>query len=405
MTMAQISIPEALARYKNGEFLIVVDDLDRENEGDLMLLATKATPERVAFMVTHTTGILCVALTKARARQLNLPLMVENNEDQRRTAFTVAVDYAPGITTGVSATERARTVNALANDDVKASDFIRPGHVYPLVAHEDVLNGRQGHTEAGIALSQLSNTSEHALLSEIVAPDGSMARGESLQAFATEHQIPIIAIADLAQFYAKNFSQIASQSPKLEWAKLPIDGQMWEIATYPALRQRDHVILSFNRESTSSPTYLRIHSECFTGDVLSSQRCDCGDQLQLAMQTIVAQGSGYIIYLRNHEGRGIGLAEKLKAYQLQDQGMDTVEANIALGHQIDAREWHDALEIMADLRLRDVVLMTNNPEKISALTDAGINVEVLSLPVKANSFNQSYLDTKASKLGHRRSGE
>ena len=238
MTMAQTSIPEALERYKSGEFLIVVDDLDRENEGDLMLLATKATPEKVAFMVTHTTGILCVALTKTRARQLNLPLMVENNEDQRRTAFTVAVDYAPGITTGVSATERARTVNALANGDAKAGDFIRPGHVYPLVAHENVLNGRQGHTEAGIALSQLSNTSEHALLSEIVAPDGSMARGESLLAFAAEHQIPIIAIADLAQYYAENFSQSFSQSPTLEWANLPIDGQMWEIATYPARCQR-----------------------------------------------------------------------------------------------------------------------------------------------------------------------
>jgi 3,4-dihydroxy 2-butanone 4-phosphate synthase/GTP cyclohydrolase II len=163
--------------------------------------------------------------------------------------------------------------------------------------------------------------------------------------------------------------------------------------------------LAFNKSDQTTPTYLRIHSECFTGDVLASQRCDCGDQLQLAMQTIVAQGSGYIIYLRNHEGRGIGLAEKLKAYQLQDQGMDTVEANLALGHQIDAREWHDALEIISDLGLKDVILMTNNPEKISALTDAGINVEVLSLPVKANSFNQNYLDTKASKLGHRRSGE
>jgi 3,4-dihydroxy 2-butanone 4-phosphate synthase/GTP cyclohydrolase II len=405
MTMNSIAISDALKRYKNGEFLIVVDDLDRENEGDLMLLATQATPEKVAFMVTHTTGILCVALTKARARQLNLPLMVENNEDERRTAFTVAVDYAPGITTGVSATERARTVNALASVDVKASDFIRPGHVYPLVAHEDVLNGRQGHTEAGIALSQLSNSSEHALLSEIVAPDGSMARGQSLQDFATEHQIPIIAIADLAQYYSENFAQSSLQSPTLEWANLPIDNHMWEIATYPALRQRDHVILAFNKSDQTTPTYLRIHSECFTGDVLASQRCDCGDQLQLAMQTIVAQGSGYIIYLRNHEGRGIGLAEKLKAYQLQDQGMDTVEANLALGHQIDAREWHDALEIISDLGLKDVILMTNNPEKISALTDAGINVEVLSLPVKANSFNQNYLDTKASKLGHRRSGE
>lgn len=405
MTTAQISIPQALERYKNGEFLIVVDDLDRENEGDLILLASKATPEKVAFMVSHTTGILCVAITKSRARELNLPLMVENNEDERRTAFTVAVDYAPGITTGVSATERSRTINALANPQVSARDFIRPGHVYPLVAHEKVLNGRQGHTEAGIALSQLSKTSEHALLSEIVAHDGSMARGESLHAFAAANNIPIIAIADLAEYYAEHHHLDTDLHPTLEWANLPIDGQMWKIATYPALRQRDHVVIAFNPDKKSQPTYLRIHSECFTGDVLGSQRCDCGDQLQLAMKTIVEKGSGYIVYLRNHEGRGIGLAEKIKAYQLQDQGMDTVDANIALGHQVDAREWNDAVEILSGLGLDDVVLMTNNPEKVSALTDVGIKVEVLSLPVAVNPFNQSYLDTKSAKLGHRRSGE
>ncbi len=405
MTMAQISIPQALERYKNGEFLIVVDDLDRENEGDLMLLASEATPEKVAFMVSHTTGILCVAITKSRARQLNLPLMVENNEDERRTAFTVAVDYAPGITTGVSATERARTINALANPEVSARDFIRPGHVYPLVAHEKVLQGRQGHTEAGIALSQLSQTSEHALLSEIVASDGSMARGEGLHAFATANEIPIITIEELAAYYAEHHLLGSDQQPELEWANLPIDGNMWKIATYPALRQRDHVLIAFNPEVKSQPTYLRIHSECFTGDVLGSQRCDCGDQLQLAMKTIVEKDSGYIIYLRNHEGRGIGLAEKIKTYQLQDQGMDTVDANIALGHQVDAREWNDAVEIISSLGLDDVVLMTNNPEKTSALTDAGIKVQVFSLPVAANPFNQSYLDTKSLKLGHRRSGE
>ena len=199
MSTPMISIPEALTRYANGEFLIVVDDLDRENEGDLILLATQATPEKVAFMVTHTTGILCVALTKSRARELNLPLMVENNQDERRTAFNVAVDFAPGITTGVSAIERARTIRALAEPTTQPKDLIRPGHVYPLVAHDQVLLGRQGHTEAGVALSQLSNSSEQALLSEILATDGSMARGTTLQAFASEHEIPIIAIAELAR--------------------------------------------------------------------------------------------------------------------------------------------------------------------------------------------------------------
>ena len=405
MSAPMISIPEALTRYANGEFLIVVDDLDRENEGDLILLASQATPEKVAFMVTHTTGILCVALTKSRARELNLPLMVENNEDERRTAFTVAVDFSPGITTGVSAIERARTIRALAEPITQPKDLIRPGHVYPLVAHDQVLLGRQGHTEAGVALSQLSNSSEQALLSEIVATDGSMARGTTLQAFASEHEIPIIAIADLARYYQENFMAIKNPALKLEWADLPIDNKMWKIATYPALRQRDHVIIAFNPQVKSEPTYLRIHSECFTGDVLGSQRCDCGEQLKAAMDLIVEKGSGYIIYLRNHEGRGIGLAEKIKAYQLQDRGMDTVEANIALGHQVDAREWSDAVEILSELGIQSVVLMTNNPEKIQALSDAGIESMILSLPIVANEFNQKYLDTKATKLGHLRSGE
>jgi 3,4-dihydroxy 2-butanone 4-phosphate synthase/GTP cyclohydrolase II len=405
MSTPMISIPEALTRYASGEFLIVVDDLDRENEGDLILLASQATPEKVAFMVTHTTGILCVALTKARARELNLPLMVENNEDERRTAFTVAVDFAPGITTGVSAIERSRTIRALAEPSTAPKDLIRPGHVYPLIAHDHVLLGRQGHTEAGVALSQLSKSSEQALLSEIVAADGSMARGANLQAFASEHSIPIIAIADLAKYYEVNFTAVKNPALKLEWADLPIDNRMWKIATYPALRQRDHAIIAFNPQITSEPTYLRIHSECFTGDVLGSQRCDCGEQLKAAMNVIVEKGSGYIIYLRNHEGRGIGLAEKIKAYQLQDRGLDTVEANIALGHQVDAREWSDAVEILSELEIKSVVLMTNNPEKIQALSDAGIESTVHSLPIAANEFNQKYLDTKATKLGHLWVGE
>lgn len=402
MSKPMISIPEAIERYKRGEFLIVVDDLDRENEGDLMLLADKATPEKVAFMVRYTTGILCVALTQSRARELALPLMVENNEDVRRTAFTVAVDYAPGITTGVSATERARTINALSNPTTSPRQLIRPGHIYPLVAHDQVLRGRQGHTEAGIALSQLSGSSEHTLLSEIVNFDGSMARGITLEAFADEHQIPIIAIADLTQYYTENFKAIEKKVLEFDWADLPINDQVWKVATYSALRQREHVVLALHPESKATPTHIRIHSECFTGDVLGSQRCDCGDQLVRAQQVIVEQGSGYIIYLRNHEGRGIGLSEKLKAYRLQDEGLDTVDANLALGHQVDSREWSDAIEIIKELGLSSVVVMTNNPEKIEALVDAGIQTTVVSLDIKANKFNQKYLDTKAVKLGHQR---
>ena len=404
MSKPVISSPEAIERYKHGEFLIVVDDLDRENEGDLMLLAEKAPPEKVAFMVRYTTGILCVALTRSRARELELPLMVENNEDVRRTAFTVAVDYAPGITTGVSATERARTINALSNVSTSPRELIRPGHIYPLVAHDHVLRGRQGHTEAGVALSQLSGSSEHALLSEIVNLDGSMARGVTLEAFASAHQIPIIAIADLTQYYVENFTAIDKKAFEFEWADLPINDRMWKVATYSALRQREHVVLSLHPEIKATPTYIRIHSECFTGDVLGSQRCDCGDQLALAQQAIVEQGLGYIIYLRNHEGRGIGLSEKIKAYRLQDQGLDTVDANLALGHHVDSREWSDAIEIIKELGLSSVVVMTNNPEKVQALIDAGISTKVASLDVQENEFNQKYLDTKATKLGHQRPG-
>jgi 3,4-dihydroxy 2-butanone 4-phosphate synthase/GTP cyclohydrolase II len=232
-----------------------------------------------------------------------------------------------------------------------------------------------------------------------------MARGANLQAFASEHSIPIIAIADLAKYYEVNFTAVKNPALKLEWADLPIDNKMWKIATYPALRQRDHAIIAFNPQITSEPTYLRIHSECFTGDVLGSQRCDCGEQLKAAMNVIVEKGSGYIIYLRNHEGRGIGLAEKIKAYQLQDRGLDTVEANIALGHQVDAREWSDAVEILVELGIKSVVLMTNNPEKIQALADAGIESTVHSLPIASSEFNKKYLDTKATKLGHIRVGE
>lgn len=404
MSKPMISIPEAIELYKRGEFLIVVDDLDRENEGDLMLLADKATPEKVAFMVRYTTGILCVALTQSRARELTLPLMVENNEDARRTAFTVAVDYAPGITTGVSATERARTINALSNPTTSPRQLIRPGHIYPLVAHDQVLRGRQGHTEAGIALSQLSGSSEHTLLSEIVNFDGSMARGISLEAFADEHQIPIIAIADLTQYYTENFKAIERKAFEFKWADLPINDQMWKVATYSALRQREHVVLALHPESKATPAYIRIHSECFTGDVLGSQRCDCGDQLVLAQQAIVERGSGYIIYLRNHEGRGIGLSEKIKAYRLQDEGLDTVDANLALGHQVDSREWSDAIEIINELGLSSVVVMTNNPEKVQALIDAGISTKVASLDVQENEFNQKYLETKVVKLGHQKLG-
>ena len=395
----------ALAAYKNGDFIIVTDDADRENEGDLMLLAEKATTEKVAFMVRHTTGILCVAMTQERARTLHLPLMVEENQDSKKTAFTVSVDYKGGLTTGVSAHERSNTVRALAAASAVAADFIRPGHVFPLIADNGGLAARGGHTEAGVALSQIVGASPLCLLSEIVNDDGSMARGQSLAAFAEEHSIPVISVGELKDYVLAN--PVAPIKDVLqfnfEWAQLPLQSGMWKIATFPGLRQREHAVIGFG-DSGKTPM-VRIHSECFTGDVVHSQRCDCGEQLEQSINLIQEHGHGYIIYLRDHEGRGIGLTEKIKAYQLQDQGMDTIDANLHLGHEIDARDWSDAIAIVKALQVSDVQLLTNNPNKVAALKGAGITVTQKPLVIVSNKFNEKYLATKEEKLGHSRGGK
>jgi len=399
------NLQAALAAYKNGDLIIVTDDAERENEGDLMILAEKATPEKVAFMVRHTTGILCVAMTQERARTLHLPLMVEENQDSKKTAFTVSVDYKPGITTGVSAQERSNTVRALADASAVASDFIRPGHVFPLIADNGGLAARGGHTEAGIALSQLVGAEPLCLLSEIVNDDGSMARGQSLSAFAAELSIPVISVGELKAYVQANpIAPIKTTTEfKFEWAQLPLQSGMWKIATFPGLRQREHAVIAFG-ESNDLPM-MRIHSECFTGDVVQSQRCDCGEQLEQSINLIQEHGHGYIIYLRDHEGRGIGLTEKIKAYQLQDQGMDTIDANLHLGHEIDARDWNDAIAIVKALQITAVQLLTNNPNKVAALKGSGITVTQKPLVIVSNKFNEKYLATKEEKLGHTRGGK
>ncbi|CAB4643425.1 unannotated protein [freshwater metagenome] len=393
---------DALAAFKRGEMIIVVDDENRENEGDLMMLAQAATAKSVGFMVRHTTGILCVAMQETRARNLGLPLMVEDNQDSKKTAFTVSVDVKKDLTTGVSAQERANTVAALASNESIASDFIRPGHVFPLIAVEGGLKVRRGHTEAGIALAQLVGAQPLCLLSEIVNEDGSMARGQSLKDFASTHGLLTISIEELSQQEIPSNQQVTPDSPgfTFDWAQLPLRNQAWQVSTYPTLNQREHAVIKFG--STGTNPLVRIHSECFTGDVLHSQRCDCGDQLELSISLIEASGHGYIIYLRNHEGRGIGLSEKIKAYQLQDQGMDTVDANIALGHQVDARKWNDAVSIVKKLGLKTLTLLTNNPDKVAAIEEAGISCVQQHLLVKVNKFNEKYVATKESKLGHKR---
>ncbi len=398
------NLQAALAAYKYGDLIIVTDDADRENEGDLMILAEKATAEKVAFMVRHTTGILCVAMTQERARTLHLPLMVEENQDSKKTAFTVSVDYKPGITTGVSSKERSNTVRALADTSAVASDFIRPGHVFPLIADNGGLAARGGHTEAGVALSQLVGAEPLCLLSEIVNDDGSMARGQSLIAFATEHSIPVVSVGEIKAYVLANPVVVTQSAAEFvfEWAQLPLRSGMWKIATFPGLRQREHAVIGFG-EAGVMPM-VRIHSECFTGDVVHSQRCDCGEQLEASIKLIQAHGHGYIIYLRDHEGRGIGLTEKIKAYQLQDQGMDTIDANLHLGHEIDARDWNDAVAIVKALQITAVQLLTNNPNKVAALKNSGITVTQKPLVIASNKFNEKYLATKEEKLGHSRGG-
>ena len=395
------TLQAALDAYKNGDLIIVTDDADRENEGDLMLRADMATTQKVAFMVRHTTGILCVAMTQDRARQLHLPLMVEENQDSKKTAFTVSVDYKVGITTGVSAEERANTVRALANTSVVHSDFIRPGHVFPLIADKGGLQARGGHTEAGVALSQLVGAPPLCLLSEIVNEDGSMARGKSLMDFAAEHSIPVISVEELKAVAPA--VPVAATTFEFAWADLPLRTGIWKIATFPGLRQREHAVIAFGHPG--SAPMVRIHSECFTGDVVHSQRCDCGEQLELSISMIEKHGYGFIVYLRDHEGRGIGLTEKIKAYQLQDQGMDTIDANLHLGHEIDARDWSDAVAIIHALKLTNLQLLTNNPNKVSALHDAGVTVTQTPLVIASNKFNEKYLATKEEKLGHTRGGK
>jgi len=391
----------ALNRFRRGELVIVVDDHDRENEGDLIMLAEHATAEKTAFMVRHTTGILCVAITSEHAHQLRLPYMVEQNQDVRKTAFTVSVDLAEGITTGVSAVERTKTICALGCATSRASDFIRPGHIYPLIAHKEGLAARGGHTEAGIALAELTGSYPAALLSEIVAEDGSMARGETLQAFATEHQIPIISIAEIKKHQeslAPVARVVAYPAHEFEWVPVQLRDAEWDLATYPSLKHREQVVMRYCTED--KVPMVRIHSECFTGDVVHSQRCDCGQQLDASIAAIEAYGCGYIIYIRDHEGRGIGLTEKLKAYTLQNQGLDTVDANLQLGHSVDSRDWSEAIAILKNLGLSAIRLLTNNPEKVKAVADSGITCEQVSLNVEPNEFNKKYLATKAERLGH-----
>lgn len=403
MEKTMTNIAEAVEIFAQGKFLIVIDAEDRENEGDLIISGEKITDQDMAFLIRHTSGIICSAISAKRAKELNLPIMVRENEDLRRTAFTVSIDAKAGLTTGISATERANTVRRLASNQSKATDFIRPGHVFPLIAHPEGLAGRSGHTEAGLALCQLAKQGESGVLSELVNDDGTVMKGQQLFDFAEQSKIPVITIEDLALYASTKLPKNLVATELIPWAQLPHESGIWQIATLKGNSNVDHAVLKFIGDGSKadvSPTLIRAHSECLTGDAFGSLRCDCGEQLKSSFKLIAQNGSGYIIYLRGQEGRGIGLSEKIKAYLLQDAGLDTIAANLELGHENDSRDWQDLISILDQLGIKDVELITNNQTKVDAIVQSGRDVKVVSVAPVVNKFNRSYLLTKKDKMNH-----
>lgn len=396
--MKKATVEEALAAVAAGEFVLVIDDEDRENEGDLIIAAEKVTPEKVAFMVRHTSGLICLPTTGERLDQLGLPLMVLENTDSHKTAFTVSVDAVRQTTTGISARDRAATILAMVDPETRPQDLGRPGHIFPLRYRRGGVLVRPGHTEAAVDLARLAGLFPAGVLCEVVRDDGSMARGEQLSAFAQQHDIPLITIADLVDYRWQNEALV---SREVETTLPTAQGVFRALGYRSNVDDSEHVALVFGEVAGREDVLTRVHSRCLTGDVLRSRRCDCGPQLEASMARIAAEGAGVITYNEAHEGRGIGLLAKLHAYKLQDDGKDTVDANLELGLPADARHYGIEAQILHDLKVSSVRLMTNNPDKIEALEDLGIQVnERVALVAGLNGDNEAYMNTKASRLGH-----
>ncbi|GAB3301603.1 bifunctional 3,4-dihydroxy-2-butanone-4-phosphate synthase/GTP cyclohydrolase II [Epidermidibacterium keratini] len=394
------SIEQALEDLREGKAIVVVDDEDRENEGDLIFAAEKATAELVGFMVRYTSGYICVPMTEEACDRLDLPPMFHTNEDKHSTAYAVTVDAKEGITTGISGSDRAHTIRSLANPDAERGDFRRPGHVVPLRARDGGVLRRAGHTEAAVDLARMAGLEPAGAICEIVSQKdvGDMARLDELSVFSAEHDLTMISIADLIAHRRKSekhVTQIAS-------AKLPTAfGDFLAVGYDAKYDDIEHVALVYGDIGDGEDILVRVHSECLTGDVFASLRCDCGPQLHAAMEAVATEGRGIILYVRGHEGRGIGLLHKLQAYQLQDGGADTVDANLDLGLPVDGRDYGTGAQILVDLGVKSMRLLSNNPAKRAGLEGYGLAVNGrVPLPLSVNPHNVDYLRTKRDRLGH-----
>jgi 3,4-dihydroxy 2-butanone 4-phosphate synthase/GTP cyclohydrolase II len=394
------SIERAIADIKAGKPVVVIDDEDRENEGDLIFAAELATPELVAFTVRYTSGYICVPLSEHEADRLELPPMYRVNQDRRGTAYAVTVDARDGVATGISAADRAHTIRLLADPRARAEDFTRPGHVVPLRAKDGGVLRRPGHTEAAVDLARMAGLRPVGVLCEVVSerdPSG-MARAQELRDFADEHDIALVSIADLIA-YRRRFEKLVE---RVASARVPLPaGEFTAVGYSSSYDDREHVAFVYGDIGDGENVLVRVHSECLTGDVFGSLRCDCGPQLEASLAAVAREGRGIVLYVRGHEGRGIGLLHKLQAYQLQDAGSDTLDANLELGLPADARDYGTGAQILVDLGVHSMRLLTNNPAKRAGLEGYGLRiVGRVSLPVHVNPENIRYLETKRDRMGH-----
>ncbi|CAM2918170.1 bifunctional 3,4-dihydroxy-2-butanone-4-phosphate synthase/GTP cyclohydrolase II [Komagataeibacter xylinus] len=402
------ALAQAVATIRRGGMIILVDDEDRENEGDLVMAAELVTPDAMNFMVTHARGLVCMPMSPERITQLNLPMMTQVNTCPRGTAFTVSIEAREGVTTGISAADRAETVLVAAAPDAKPEDLVSPGHIFPLRAVPGGTVARPGHTEASVDLARMAGLIPAAVICEIMNEDGTMARMDDLRPYAKRHGLQILSIAELAKWLKDNpITAETEEKPAIEQvarARLPsrFGGSDMMIHAFRAPDGTEHVAMVKGEPGKpGSVPLVRLHSECVTGDALGSLRCDCGAQLQGALEQIGAAESGVLVYVRGHEGRGIGLANKIRAYALQDEGLDTVDANHRLGFETDARDWQAASAILRALGVNQLDLLTNNPDKVHALQRHGFDVRRrIALAIAPNPFNRAYLEAKRTRMGH-----